>query len=131
MFRTLFRLALALSLTGLVVSLLPDRGEAQGWSLFPPLCAILVAVSTGRLVLGLSIAVLSGAALSLPASTPFYVLPWAVIRHAAVDFFWIPLVKSFQFYILGFTAALIGMMRGENIGKQILQIGEDTSREQA
>lgn len=27
-------------------------------------------------------------------------------------------------------AALVGMMRGENIGKQILQIGADTSREQ-
>jgi Na+/H+ antiporter NhaC len=111
MARTLLRLALALILSGLVALALPERGGKDGWSLFPPLAAILVAISTGRLILGLSIAILSGAALTLPAATPLYALPWFAIRHAALDFFWNPLVQSFQFYILGFTAALIGMVR--------------------
>ncbi len=109
--RTLLRLFLALAATALIALVLPERGGKDGWSLFPPLGAILVALATGRLILGLSIAVLSGAALTLPSSTPLYLLPWATLRHAALDFLWVPLVQSFQFYILGFTAALIGMVR--------------------
>ncbi len=111
MSRLLLRLALALILASLVAALLPQRGEVDGWSLFPPLVAILAAVFTGRLILGLAVAILSGALLSLPASTPFYALPYAVLRHALLDFLWIPLKDSFQLYILGFTASLIGMAR--------------------
>ena len=111
MLRLLLRLGLALLLAGLVAALLPQRGEVDGWSLFPPLAAILAAVLTGRLILGLSVAILSGALISLPASTPFYALPLAVLRHALLDFVWIPLKDSFQLYILGFTASLIGMAR--------------------
>ena len=105
------RLGLALLLASLVAALLPQRGEVDGWSLFPPLAAILAAVLTGRLILGLSVAILSGALISLPASTPFHALPFAVLRHALLDFVWIPLKDSFQLYILGFTASLIGMAR--------------------
>ena len=108
---TLLRLTLALFLAGLIAALLPARGETDGWSLFPPITAILVAVSTGRLILGLCSAIFSGALLSLPDSTPLYALPWAGLQRAIQDFIWMPLRESFQLYILGFTAALVGMVR--------------------
>ena len=111
MIHSLFRLVLALALAALAALILPARGNLDGWSLFPPIAAILVAVSTGQLIVGLVIAILGGALLSLPASTPLYALPWEALRHAMLDFFWNPLVNSFQFYILGFTASLIGMTR--------------------
>ena len=116
MLRLFLRLGLALLLASLVAALLPPRGEVDGWSLFPPLAAILAAVLTGRLILGLSVAILSGALISLPASTPFHALPFAVLRHALLDFVWIPLKDSFQLYILGFTASLIGMARVVSLG---------------
>ncbi len=116
MLRLFLRLGLALLLASLVAALLPQRGEVDGWSLFPPLAAILASVLTGRLILGLSVAILSGALISLPASTPFHALPFAVLRHALLDFVWIPLKDSFQLYILGFTASLIGMARVVSLG---------------
>ena len=101
-------LRLLLALAGaLILSLLvPDQGAASGLSLFPPLAAILIAVATGRLLLGLSLAVFGGAVIALPADTPLYAAP----LHAA-QFVWTPLRDSFQLFILGFTAALIGMVR--------------------
>ena len=103
--------ALALCLAILVSWLLPTQGGHRGWSLLPPLVAILVAIITGRLVLGLSLAILGGAAVASPTHGSLLVWPWEIVHRALVDFIWIPLFNSFQFYILGFTAALIGMVR--------------------
>jgi len=91
--------------------MLPTQGGTDGWSLFPPLVAILIAVLTGRLVLGLATALLAAALISSAASVPLSSLPFAVLRQASVDFIWHPLHESFQLYILGFTASLIGMTR--------------------
>ncbi len=93
----------------------------DGWSLFPPLAAILVAVLSGRLIPGLSLAILAGGLLSVPGTLPVHQMAWEAFRHAAVDYVWTPLESSFQLYILGFTAALIGMVRvtsltGGNLG---------------
>ena len=104
------RLVLTLVLTGVLAALLPARGELDGWSLYPPLIAIGVTLATGRLILGLGTAILSGAWLTLP-SVPWYLIPWTVFEHALVDFVWASLYDSFQIYIIGFTAALIGMIR--------------------
>jgi Na+/H+ antiporter NhaC len=82
----------------------------DGWSVFPPIAAILVAVLSGRLLLGLGLAVLSGGLLTV-GGAPLYELPFAALERAAVNYVWTPLISSFQLYILGFTAALIGMVR--------------------
>ena len=82
----------------------------DGWSLFPPIAAILVAVISGRVLLGLALAVFSGGLLTA-VDAPLYGLPFAALEKAAVDYVWTPLRSSFQLYILGFTAALIGMVR--------------------
>ena len=82
----------------------------DGWSLFPPIAAIFVAVISGRVLLGLALAVLSGGMLSA-GDAPLYELPFAALERAAVDYVWTPLSSSFQLFILGFTAALIGMVR--------------------
>ena len=105
------RTAVAVGLAILVAWLLPPQDGRLGWSLFPPLVAILVAVVTGRLVLGLFLAILGGAALVSSSDGPALLVPWVVLRHALIEFIWTPLFNSFQFYILGFTAALIGMVR--------------------
>ena len=89
----------------------PERGGTDGWSLFPPVLAIVVAVASGRLVWGLCLALFSGALIALPAEVPFYVHPLHALHMAAVDFVWTPLRESFQLFILGFTASLIGMVR--------------------
>jgi Na+/H+ antiporter NhaC len=91
--------------------LLPERGATTGWSLFPPLVAILVAIASGRLIFGLVLAIYSGALIVQPSELPFYSLPFHALYTAAVDFVWSPLRDSFQLFILGFTAALIGMVR--------------------
>jgi len=95
----------------LICYLLPERGGTDGWSLFPPLVAILAAISSGRLALGLGLAIFSGALIVQPADLPFYALPFYAAKTAAIDFVWSPLYDSFQLFILGFTAALIGMVR--------------------
>lgn len=92
----------------------------DGWSLFPPLAAILVAIFSGRVLLGLSLAVLCGGVLTV-GEVQLYELPFAAFEKAAVNYVWTPLRSSFQLYILGFTAALIGMVRvtslaGGNLG---------------
>jgi Na+/H+ antiporter NhaC len=83
----------------------------DGWSLFPPIAAILVAIFSGRLLLGLSLAILTGGFLAVPESLPLIDVPGFVIRKAVLDFLWAPLESSFQLYILAFTAALIGMVK--------------------
>ena len=95
----------------LLCAILPERGGTDGWSLFPPVLAIVVAVASGRLVWGLCLALFSGALIALPAEVPFYVRPLHALNMAAVDFVWTPLRESFQLFILGFTASLIGMVR--------------------
>ncbi len=106
----LVRYAAAL-LAGIAVSAaLPEAGEQNGWSLFPPLIAILTAVATGRLALGLATAIVAAAAISMPEAAGWD-FPFAVLQRAAVDFVWAPLRESFQLYILAFTATLVGMVR--------------------
>ncbi len=106
----LVRYAAAL-LAGIAVSAaLPEAGEQNGWSLFPPLIAILTAVATGRLALGLATAIVAAAAISMPEAGGWD-FPFAVLQRAAVDFVWAPLRESFQLYILAFTATLVGMVR--------------------
>ena len=108
--RGLVRYAAAL-LAGIAVSwALPAAGEQDGWSLFPPLVAILTAVATGRLALGLGTAIVAAAAISMPDAGG-WTFPFAVLQRAAVDFVWAPLRESFQLYILAFTASLVGMVR--------------------
>ena len=50
MLQTLLRLVLALAVASLTGLLLPEKGGSTGWSLFPPVAAVLVAVATGRLL---------------------------------------------------------------------------------
>ena len=108
--RGLVRYAAAL-LAGIAVSwALPAAGQQDGWSLFPPLVAILTAVATGRLALGLGTAIVAAAAISMPDAGG-WTFPFAVLQRAAVDFVWAPLRESFQLYILAFTASLVGMVR--------------------
>ena len=108
--RGLVRYAAALA-AGIAVSwALPAAGQQDGWSLFPPLVAILTAVATGRLALGLGTAIVAAAAISMPDAGG-WTLPFAVLQRAAVDFVWAPLRESFQLYILAFTASLVGMVR--------------------
>ena len=105
------RLALALGAAALGTLLLPDQGATSGLSLFPPAAAILVAIATGRLILGLGLAIVGGALVSLPADVPLYAIPFRSLEKALLSFVWTPLRDSFQLFILGFTATLIGMIR--------------------
>ncbi|MBT3605708.1 MAG: Na+/H+ antiporter NhaC family protein [Candidatus Latescibacteria bacterium] len=85
--------------------------QITNWSLLPPVLAILVAMISGRLILGLSLAIFSGSILSLAGSLPFYQLPFFAISKSLITYVWSPLESSFQLYILAFTAGLIGMVR--------------------
>ena len=83
------RFVAALVGAALLAAALPASGQFDGWSLFPPLVAILVAAITGHLVLGLFTALLGAAVLSLAPTTPLDQLPWAALnpalRTAAAD----------------------------------------------
>ena len=83
MSRLLLRLFLSLAGTALFVHLLPARAAQDGWSLFPPLTAIVASIATGQLLLGLSLAVFSGAVLSLLPATPLHLLPLAAAQRLA------------------------------------------------
>ena len=90
------------------------------WSLFPPVAAILVAIISGRLILGLSLSILAGGFLT-SLGEPFYFMPIIVLQKSLLEYVWTPLESSFQLYILAFTAGLIGMVRvttlsGGNLG---------------
>ncbi|HIG56122.1 MAG TPA: Na+/H+ antiporter NhaC family protein [Candidatus Latescibacteria bacterium] len=105
------RLPLALAAAWAFTALIPEQGDTSGLSLFPPVAAILVAITTGRLILGLTLAILGGAIIALPADTPLYLIPLRGLQRGLLDFIWSPLRDSFQLFILGFTASLIGMVR--------------------
>ena len=109
--RFLYRLALALAASAAIAVLLPHQGGHDGWSLFPPLVAILVGTLTGQLALGLTAAVFGAAALSLPPVASPWLVPYELTRRALVDFILTPAVDAFQIYILLFTTTLIGMVR--------------------
>ena len=104
------RYTLALLASCALAALLPSREDVDGWSLFPPLAAILVAVSCRNLILGLTTAILGAAALTTQSSS-IMSIPVDVIERAVVDFVLQPLSDSFQVYILLFTVGLIGMVR--------------------
>ncbi len=105
------RILIQSAAAALLCALLPERGGTDGWSLFPPLLAILIAVASGRLVWGLCLALFCGALIAQPGDTALYLRPFAALHAAVIDFVWAPLRDSFQLYILGFTASLIGMVR--------------------
>ena len=105
------RIVLALALATALASWLPTHGDLSGFALLPPFAAILVAVASGHLLPGLTIAILSAAIISLPSGTPFWEVPILAAEKAVVDFLWTPLRDSFQLYILGFSAGLVGMVR--------------------
>lgn len=92
-----------------------DRREEMispvaAWSLFPPVVAILVAIVSGRLILGLSLAILAGGFLA-SVGEPLSLWPMIALQKSLVDYVWMPLSSAFQLYILAFTAGLIGMVR--------------------
>ena len=92
-----------------------DRHEEMispvaAWSLFPPVVAILVAILSGRLILGLSLAILAGGFLA-SVGEPLSLWPAIALQKSLVDYVWMPLSSAFQLYILAFTAGLIGMVR--------------------
>jgi len=105
------RFLLALLISCGISALLPVLDGVSGWALFPPLTAVLVAVVTGRLILGLSTAVVGTAFVSLVSTTPPLQLPAAVAHRAVAEFIWPPLDSSFQPFVLFFTVSLIGMVR--------------------
>ncbi len=101
-----------------------ERGEVllpvTAWSLFPPVAAILVAIISGHLILGLSLSILAGGFLA-SLGEPLYYLPIIALQKSLIGYVWTPLESSFQLYILAFTAGLIGMVRvttlsGGNLG---------------
>ena len=104
------RLPLALTAAWAFTALIPEQGDTGGLSLFPPVSAILIAVSTGRLILGLTLAIFGGAIIALPADTPLYLIPLRGLQRGLLDFIWSPLRDSFQLFILGFTASLIAAL---------------------
>lgn len=104
------RAGIGLGLTLLICTLLPAQGETEGWSLFPPLCAILVGILSGRLVIGLTAAVVGSAAIASTEIT-LPAIAWDAIATAGVDYLWGQVTGEFSLYILGFTVALIGMVR--------------------
>ena len=96
--------------------------------LFPPLCAISVAMLTGRLILGLCSALVGAAIIALPADTAFFDAVFGVAHAAIVGYVWTPLSDSFQLYILAFTASLIGMVRVISVAGGTLGIAERLAR---
>ncbi len=106
------RYGVAIALSCLLSAVvLPSFGEHGGWSLFPPLCAISVAMFTGRLILGLCSALMGAAIISLPTGTGILESIGFVVHATTIGFVWTPLSDSFQLYILAFTTSLIGMVR--------------------
>ena len=85
--------------------------KINGWSLFPPLLAVLTATLSGWLISGLSLAILAGGLISIYGTVPIAEVPLATLHRTFIDYLWIPLTNSFQFYILGFTVSLLGLVR--------------------
>lgn len=140
--KALLRYAAAIALSALVSgALLPSFGEHGGWSLFPPLCAISVAILTGRLVVGLCSALAAAAVIggldsvgpipAIEAAAAWLHLPNVIaagLTKAPVGYVVKPLVESFQLYILAFTVSLIGMVRIVSVAGGTLGIAEALAR---
>ena len=111
----------------LICWLLPQLEEASPWGLFPPVLAIGVAILTRRLILGLSLAVISGGLITTPdpALAPFFA---AAVQKISVTYLFEPLFTSFSGYILAFTALLIGMVRVTSLAGGNRGIAELLSR---
>ena len=123
------RYAAAMGLSALVSGVvLPSFGTHGGWSLFPPLCAISVAMLTGQLVLGLCSALVGAAIIALPPDTAFLDGIADVAVAATVGYIWTPLSDSFQLYILAFTVSLIGMVRVVSVAGGTRGIAERLAR---
>ncbi len=123
------RYAVALLLSAAVSgALLPTFGDHSGWSLFPPVCAISVAILTGRLILGLCTALVGAAIIALPADLGFIGSVLEVLRATTLGFVWTPLSDSFQLYILAFTVSLIGMVRIVSVAGGTRGIAERLAR---
>ncbi len=118
---------LSVLLAVVVCSLLPRMGDASPWGLFPPILAITVAILSRRLLLGLSLAVISGGliATSEPALVPFLS---TAVQKILISYLFDPLFNSFSAYILGFTALLIGMVRVTSLAGGNRGIAELLSR---
>jgi Na+/H+ antiporter NhaC len=104
------KFALAVVIALIVCSLLPNVEDANAWGLFPPVLAISIGVLTRRLILGLSLAVVSGGVLATAETAPVAFLG-TVAEKVTVTYLFDPVFNSFSGYILAFTAALIGMVR--------------------
>lgn len=126
---TAVRYVAAVLLSAAVSSLLlPDFGPFGGWSLFPPLCAIAIAIGTGRLVLGLCSALVGAAIIALPADLGVVGSISSVARAATIGYVWTPLSDAFQLYILAFTTSLIGMVRIVSVAGGTRGIAERLAR---
>ena len=104
------RAASGLILALIICEALPAQGQATGWSLFPPFCAILIGILSGRLILGLTTAIL-GTALLVSTETTIVPLVADALRKALLHYLWGEVAGEFSLHILGFTIALIGMVR--------------------
>lgn len=123
---SLLRVPAAILLAVLACAALPDVDAAASWALLPPVMAILVAVLSRRLILGLSLAVVSGGLL-VAARSPDAFLSTALSR-IAVCYLYDPVFNSFSGYILAFTACLIGMVRVTSLAGGNRGIAEALSR---
>ena len=121
------KVSLSVSLALVVCALLPDAGTASGWGLFPPILAISVGILTRRLILGLSLAVISGSILSTPSQPAIAYLQTASAK-VAFEYMYEPVFNSFSGYILAFTACLIGMVRVTSLAGGNRGIAELLSR---
>ena len=116
-----FLIAIAFCLT------LPDIEGASSWSLFPPILAISIGILTRRLILGLSLAVLSGGYLASSGDTTMAFLKvWS--GKVASTYLYEPVFNAFSGYILAFTACLIGMVRVTSLAGGNQGIAEWLSR---
>lgn len=107
---TWVRLGAAAGLALLFCALLPDVDGANGWGLLPPVLAILVGILTRRLILGLSVAVITGGIMTTTEPSFFSFITNAA-QKILITYLYEPVFNSFSGHILAFTACLIGMVR--------------------
>lgn len=121
------RAVAGLLLAGGLCSVLPVQENATGWSLFPPLCAILVGVLSGRLIPGLCLAVFGTGVLVSRQDRLWQAVGDGLLR-ASHDYLWLQVTGAFSLYILAFTVALIGMVRVTSLAGGNAGIAEMLSR---
>lgn len=124
---TWIRLILSAGCAALFCELLPVVDDASPWGLFPPVLAIMIGVATRRLILGLSLAVVSGALLATSATTLVDFSRIAADK-IVVAYLYEPVFNAFSGYILAFTACLIGMVRVTSLAGGNRGIAELLSR---